>query len=631
MPGHTHDTSHASANTGNALGDRSSVRQSKLYRMYESGNDVKDILGTSHLQWSTTQKQGVYEGHELYDHTNPYNEAVGSGRRRQFVSQGSPKRLVTHKESAGVRAGNTFSDSYNKSSAQATLAKKQRWKEAMLQERGGHTESILNLSPSRRGKKEEAFDEGDEVEVEYDIQTGRPKLKKTGRKLPNSINESPMGSDVKSLTANERMKLRDQGGRYSSEDVYGPDGELGLMNEIDHLNPDSLERLAKGLSELKHMADEARRRDKLEKLKRELADLDNYTSPYSSPARPQPQLNRSPVQGILKTTSPAVTIGDRDRVEGGEQSLPEDEYTNHHHHHRSTSRPGLHRGSLDTSKLNNTSFSSEAPKVSHSHRTFQEHDIETRTPRVKREETNTRDFYNNTYDGRQFEQPPMSSTEGAITGHYPSSDASKYYNTSYISEMPRQSHSHSTYKRPEGHLHNRQPAHPSTDASQYFDMSYSAPAQSHTHKTYSQTQGGDTDRDTDKRPAALSRRYETNARDFYDNSYDDPGYHVTYHQGRAKCGKGSNMRMQEGILDVRALPVPARARLREDALQSNRISPGQALRQSAPFALDPDAQTTIHKKVAQPWQTQSESQGDDKEPQVLRTARSEALRDTKFW
>jgi len=60
MPGHSHNPSHASANTGNTLGDRSSVRQSKLYRQYESGNDVKGILGTANLQWKTDRKEGEY-------------------------------------------------------------------------------------------------------------------------------------------------------------------------------------------------------------------------------------------------------------------------------------------------------------------------------------------------------------------------------------------------------------------------------------------------------------------------------------------------------------------------------------------------------------------------------------------
>eukprot|EP01035_Chromulina_nebulosa_P024171 gene24171-31417_t len=68
MPGHKHNSSAATQNQGNTLGDRSCVRQSKLYRMYESGNSVKSILGTSNLCWNTDQKEGAYQGQQIYDH-----------------------------------------------------------------------------------------------------------------------------------------------------------------------------------------------------------------------------------------------------------------------------------------------------------------------------------------------------------------------------------------------------------------------------------------------------------------------------------------------------------------------------------------------------------------------------------
>ncbi len=68
MSGHRHDSGVASQNLGNTLGSRSCVRQSKLYRQYESGNDVKAILGTSHLCWRTDQKEGAYKGQKVYDH-----------------------------------------------------------------------------------------------------------------------------------------------------------------------------------------------------------------------------------------------------------------------------------------------------------------------------------------------------------------------------------------------------------------------------------------------------------------------------------------------------------------------------------------------------------------------------------
>lgn len=55
-------------NQGNILGDRSCVRQSKLYRQYESGNSMKAIFGHDHLAWDTEKKEGAYAGQSLYDH-----------------------------------------------------------------------------------------------------------------------------------------------------------------------------------------------------------------------------------------------------------------------------------------------------------------------------------------------------------------------------------------------------------------------------------------------------------------------------------------------------------------------------------------------------------------------------------
>ena len=69
-------------NQGNTLGARSCVRQSKLYREYESGNNVKDILGTPNLRWDTNKKEGAYKGHGLYDHNiDGYRSNVPQGRR----------------------------------------------------------------------------------------------------------------------------------------------------------------------------------------------------------------------------------------------------------------------------------------------------------------------------------------------------------------------------------------------------------------------------------------------------------------------------------------------------------------------------------------------------------------------
>lgn len=65
MSGHYHNPTSASQNVGNSLGNRSCVRQSKLYRRYESGNGVKAVLGVSHLAWDEHKKQGAYAGHAV--------------------------------------------------------------------------------------------------------------------------------------------------------------------------------------------------------------------------------------------------------------------------------------------------------------------------------------------------------------------------------------------------------------------------------------------------------------------------------------------------------------------------------------------------------------------------------------
>lgn len=91
MPGHKHNSSAMTQNQGNTLGDRSCVRQSKLYRMYESGNNVKSILGTSNLCWNTDVKEGAYSGHQVFDHmrdgyveSNSYGK--GYSQRKELTS-----------------------------------------------------------------------------------------------------------------------------------------------------------------------------------------------------------------------------------------------------------------------------------------------------------------------------------------------------------------------------------------------------------------------------------------------------------------------------------------------------------------------------------------------------------------
>lgn len=85
MSGHRHNPTAGTQNQGNSLGDRSCVRQSKLYRMYESGNGVKDALGSGHLAWDTNYKQGAYAGQKVFDHM----EDNGRSREDNYGSRGS--------------------------------------------------------------------------------------------------------------------------------------------------------------------------------------------------------------------------------------------------------------------------------------------------------------------------------------------------------------------------------------------------------------------------------------------------------------------------------------------------------------------------------------------------------------
>ena len=53
--------------SGNSLGQKPVVRQSKLYREKESGNAMKGIFGQDHLSWDTEQQEGVFQGQGVYD------------------------------------------------------------------------------------------------------------------------------------------------------------------------------------------------------------------------------------------------------------------------------------------------------------------------------------------------------------------------------------------------------------------------------------------------------------------------------------------------------------------------------------------------------------------------------------
>ena len=87
MPGHHHNPTAGTQNQGNSLGDRSSVRQSRLYRQYESGNDVKGLLGTGHLQWRLDQTEGAYKGKKTFDHKQPSSSTSSPSKQAEAAAR----------------------------------------------------------------------------------------------------------------------------------------------------------------------------------------------------------------------------------------------------------------------------------------------------------------------------------------------------------------------------------------------------------------------------------------------------------------------------------------------------------------------------------------------------------------
>ena len=54
-------------NQHNMLGERPTVRQSKIYRQNESGNEMKSLLGVDHLSWDSEKQQGCFAGMAVHD------------------------------------------------------------------------------------------------------------------------------------------------------------------------------------------------------------------------------------------------------------------------------------------------------------------------------------------------------------------------------------------------------------------------------------------------------------------------------------------------------------------------------------------------------------------------------------
>jgi hypothetical protein len=89
-----------SQNVGNIIGNKSSIRQSKTFRMYESGNAVKGILGMDNLKWDVNRKEGAYSG-AVVDH----GATLGKGDHGRMYTGGDVGANTSG--SAGIHTGST--------------------------------------------------------------------------------------------------------------------------------------------------------------------------------------------------------------------------------------------------------------------------------------------------------------------------------------------------------------------------------------------------------------------------------------------------------------------------------------------------------------------------------------------
>ena len=107
MAGHWHDPTAATQNQGNQLGSRPCVRQSQLFRQNESGNTMKSLLGSSHLQWDTKHTQGAYAGRPAYDaHTDYMAQTSIQGKYHCANEMTNPFPIPHKKEWADVERAN---------------------------------------------------------------------------------------------------------------------------------------------------------------------------------------------------------------------------------------------------------------------------------------------------------------------------------------------------------------------------------------------------------------------------------------------------------------------------------------------------------------------------------------------
>jgi hypothetical protein len=91
---HRHISGYGSQNTGNTLGNRSCIRQSRTFRRLESGNAMKGILGHGNLSWDYSRKEGAYRGQAVYDADIGFNGALTCATQDRDVGTGAVGRVA---------------------------------------------------------------------------------------------------------------------------------------------------------------------------------------------------------------------------------------------------------------------------------------------------------------------------------------------------------------------------------------------------------------------------------------------------------------------------------------------------------------------------------------------------------
>jgi hypothetical protein len=81
-----HNPSEPNQNLGNRMGERSSVKQSQIGRVYDSGNEMKGILGSG-TAWNLEQKDAYRHPRGEVPTKAELTDKIGGGRQQGFMNQ----------------------------------------------------------------------------------------------------------------------------------------------------------------------------------------------------------------------------------------------------------------------------------------------------------------------------------------------------------------------------------------------------------------------------------------------------------------------------------------------------------------------------------------------------------------